>query len=321
MIQTAWIGDVVLTTPLLAALAAESGPVDVVVTPDAAPLLDPHPAVGAVLPYDKRGRDRGPAPLVRLARTLRGRTYARAVLAQGSHRSAMLAVLARIPRRVVRADAPGAWLGTDRRTPSGGHEAERLLALADRPGPARLALGLTASDHEAADRALHAAGVHEPFVALAPGSARATKRWPHFGALARALAPDGQVAIIGTRGEFPADARGAAADLTGLPLRAAAAVLARARVAVTNDSAALHLAQAAGTTTVALFGPTHPRLGFGPRGPHDVTLGIELDCRPCSTHGGARCPRAHHRCLHDLAPATVAAAVRRAGVPKEAACE
>ncbi|HOX20136.1 MAG TPA: hypothetical protein PLI70_04330, partial [Gemmatimonadales bacterium] len=59
VIQTAFLGDVVLTTPLLARLAARFGPVDVVTTPAAAELIETHPAVHQVIRYDKRGADRG----------------------------------------------------------------------------------------------------------------------------------------------------------------------------------------------------------------------------------------------------------------------
>jgi len=59
VIQTAFLGDVVLTTPLLAALAERHGPLDVVTTPAAAPLLETLPAVRRVRRYDKRGTERG----------------------------------------------------------------------------------------------------------------------------------------------------------------------------------------------------------------------------------------------------------------------
>ncbi|HZX93471.1 MAG TPA: hypothetical protein VFE90_03080, partial [Myxococcales bacterium] len=71
VIQTAFLGDVVLTTPLLTALARRDGPVDVVTTPAAAPLLDGHPAVRRVIHYDKRGDDAGLAGLWRLGAALR----------------------------------------------------------------------------------------------------------------------------------------------------------------------------------------------------------------------------------------------------------
>jgi heptosyltransferase-2 len=324
VVQTAWLGDVVLTTPLLAALAAAHGPVDVVTTPGAAPLLAPHPAVRTVVPYDKHGRDRGVRGLLRVARTLRTRRYAVAYLPQGSVRSALLALLARVPRRITRAGAPGAWLCTERVTATRPHEAERHLALAGAAGPAPLTLRLTADDLAAADAALARAGVGRPFVALAPGSARATKRWPHFGGLARGLAGEVPVVVVGApedRRLLPSGASGGPmADLTGLPVRVSAAVIARAAVVVANDSLALHLGQAVGTPAVALFGPTHPSLGFGPRGPQDLALGLDLPCRPCSAHGGPRCPLGHHHCLTELAVPTVRAAVHGVLASREVAC-
>src|SRR5690349_9935664 len=59
VIQTAFLGDVVLTTPLLDRLAAEFGPVDVVTTPGASALLETHPAVHRVIRHDKHGAARG----------------------------------------------------------------------------------------------------------------------------------------------------------------------------------------------------------------------------------------------------------------------
>ncbi len=76
VIQTSFLGDVILTTPLLAALARR-GPVDVVTTPAAAAILANHPAVHSVIPYDKRGDAAGLPGLWRLARTLRKRYLAR----------------------------------------------------------------------------------------------------------------------------------------------------------------------------------------------------------------------------------------------------
>src|SRR5262249_35829303 len=93
VIQTAFLGDVVLTTRLLAALAERDGPVDVVTTPAAAPLLEGHPAVAEVVPYDKRGADAGLGGLWRLGRRLRRRRYARAYLPHRSLRTAALAIL------------------------------------------------------------------------------------------------------------------------------------------------------------------------------------------------------------------------------------
>jgi heptosyltransferase-2 len=325
VIQTAFLGDVVLTTPLLAALARQDGPVDVVTTPAAAPLLDGHPAVRRVIRYDKRGADAGLRGLGRLAAALRRAGYERAVLPHRSWRSAALALLAGIPRRIGFAGAAPA-ISYTARVPRAreGHEVERLLALASpAPSPAPpVALGLTAADRAAADRWLAEHGVEPGFVALAPGSIWGTKRWPYYPELAAAL--DRPIVVLGSRDDAalaasvlaaaPARAHSAAG---ALDLRAAAALLERAAVLVTNDSAPLHLATAVGTPIVALFGPTVPAQGFGPRGSGDRTLGVTLVCRPCSAHGPPVCPLGHHRCMRDLPVEQVVRAVALAATPED----
>jgi heptosyltransferase II len=317
VVQTAFLGDVVLTTPLLAALAARHGPVDVVTTPVAAPLLETHPSVRRVVRYDKRGADRGLTGLWRVGRALRARGYLRAFLPHRSWRSATLGVISGAAERTGFADSPAATTYTRRvhRRPEG-HEVERLLALA---GPDLAAppvhLELTAGDRAAADAWLAERGLETGFVAFAPGSIWGTKRWPGYPALAAAL--EAPVVVVGGR----EDARlgdvvvASAPDRVhnaagGLSLRASAALLARAGVLVTNDSAPLHLATAVGTPVVALFGPTVPGFGFGPRGPGDrVIEHPSLACRPCSAHGPQVCPLTHHRCMRELSVESVAAAV------------
>ncbi len=73
----------------------------------------------------------------------------------------------------------------------------------------------------------------------------------------------------------------------------------------------MHMATGVGTPVVALFGPTVPAFGFLPYGGQSAVLQRDLECRPCSAMGSARCPMGHHRCLADIAPADVAAAVTR----------
>ncbi len=319
VVQTAFLGDVVLTTPLLAALAARHGPVDVVTTPAAAPLLETHPAVRRVVPYDKRGRDRGWAGLRGLARRLRAEGYERAYLPHRSLRTATLVRLARIP---VRIGFEGGWpffYTETRRRPAGGHEIDRLLALAQAPAATYApTLHPTPDDERAAASLLAAAGIEEgnPFVVVAPGSIWGSKRWPHYGALTRQLADRAPVVVVGgPEDAFLGDEIGGAVNACGkLTLRQSAALIGRAAVLVTNDSAPLHLATAMGTPVVAVFGPTLPEFGFGPIGPGDAALGLAgLDCRPCSRHGPPRCPLGHHRCMRDLGPDVVAAAIEETG--------
>lgn len=331
VVQTAFLGDVVLTTPLLTLLAERHGPVDVVTTPAAASLLETHPAVRTVVRYDKRGADRGLGGFWRLGAALRARAYDRAYLPHRSWRSAALALLADVPERTGFADAPAALTYTARRErPAAGHEVERLLALAGSPTGEvpPVSLGLTAEDQRAADQWLAGRRVEAGFVALAPGSIWGTKRWPGYPALAAAL--DEPIVVLGgpedaaLAAEVAAAAPGRVHSAAGqLGLRQSAALLARARLLVTNDSAPLHLATAVGTRVVALFGPTVPAQGFGPRGAGDRALGVEaLTCRPCSAHGPRVCPLVHHRCMRELSVASVleAALAARQAEDRRAIC-
>jgi heptosyltransferase-2 len=329
VIQTAFLGDVVLTTPLLTELAARHGPVDVVTTAAAAPLLETHPAVRTVIPYDKRGRDRGWRGFWRLARRLRIASYPLAYIPHRSLRSALLARLAGVPRRVGFHDGwPSLYTGV-RRRPQTGHAIDRLLALADATPQHQTppTLELTLRDRQVAEAFLRRDGIEPgvPFVALAPGSIWGSKRWPYFPDLAAHLVQRVPVVALGSADDrwlgdfmwlFAGDwlAHPLAMAFGALTLRESAAVIARAAVLVTNDSAPLHLAQAVGTPTVAVFGPTIPEFGFGPRGPRDVALGIGgLPCRPCSRHGPRTCPLGHHRCMSDLSMGEVMHAIEETG--------
>jgi heptosyltransferase-2 len=319
VVQTAYLGDVVLTTPLLAVLAERHGPVDVVVQPGSGAVLDGHPAVRTVIPYDKRGTDRGWPGMSRMAAAIRKRAYARAYLADGSWRAATLAVAARIPQRTGFAGSQAARLYTHRVIrPLHGHQTAKLAALAGVPVGEPLpdvCLGLGDGDRAAASAWLANRGVSGEFVALAPGSVWGARRWPHFAGLAAAL--ERAIVVIGGPADAPrADEIVAAApdrahSAAGqVPPRVAAAIIEQARALVTNDSAALHLATAVRTPIVALFGPTTPSFGFGPLGARDVVLGLgELLCRPCAQPGPAACPLEHHRCLVELDIPTVAGAL------------
>src|SRR2546428_2503622 len=320
VIQTAFLGDVVLTTPLLSALAAQHGPVDVVTTPIAVPLLETHPAVRKVIPYDKRGSDRGWTGVRSLARRLKAERYTQAYLPHRSLRTAALAFLARIPSR--KGFASGwSFLYTEALPkPRTGHESDRLLALANEaPGAYPPQLRPTAADD-------HAAGalVAGHFVALAAGAILGRKRWPHYTELAAKLAAHVQVVVVGGKddGELGGEIVRAARRSGGrgvyacgkLTLRQSAALIGRAAVLVTNDSAPLHLATAMGTPVVALFGPTVTEFGFGPMRPDDVALGVAgLLCRPCSSHGPPQCPLGHHRCMRELTVEAVTRAIEDLG--------
>ena len=323
VIQTSFLGDMVLTTPLLAYLA-ERGPVDVVSTPAASALLANHPAVRERIAYDKRRSDGGISGFLRMAARLRAKKYDAAYLAQGSARSGALALTARIGDRVGFATSAGRAFYTTRIAPIDNmHHAARLLSLGTRDplrsqsrDALRPRLYPGAAERDAVDAVLGTAA-NEQLFALAPGSVWATKRWPHFPALARDLSGEGRVVIVGAEGdralaEEILAAAPDAIDATGkLSLLASAELIGRSAVLVTNDSSPLHLASAMNTPTVAVFGPTVPEFGFGPLAERTAVAGLDgLACRPCDRHGPQRCPLGHWRCMREISADIVGALVR-----------
>jgi heptosyltransferase-2 len=184
--------------------------------------------------------------------------------------------------------------------------------------PPRFALDVAARSRAAT---LDAAWPGGRIVLLAPGARWATKRWPEASwlGLGRALAGSGlRVLLAGDaedRETVPRLVAWAAVEPRARwfegPLADLAAAAALAGGAVTNDSGLMHLAAAVGVPVVALFGSTHPGLGFAPAGPGHVVLCADLPCQPCTLHGLARCPLGHHRCMRDIDPAAVLEALAR----------
>ncbi len=344
VLQTSFLGDMILTTPLIERLA-QDGPVHVVATPANAGILANHPAVASVIVFDKRGGDRGFGGVLRVARAVRAVGAQRAFMAQGSVRTAAIARLAGIRERVGFATSPGRVFYT-RQVPFNAqwHHAQRLWQLAspaggrETPPVVRPSLFPGDTDHAQVEALLAAAGVapSAPLIALAPGSVWATKRWPSFAEFAAALVtavgltgrgtatessgPRGATArlvVLGAANDRPlADAIAQAVarvggvpviDATGaLSLLGSAALLSRAMVLITNDSAPLHLASAMDTPTVALFGPTVPAFGFGPLATHQTVVEhASLPCRPCHAHGPMTCPLGHWECMRMITPARV----------------
>jgi heptosyltransferase-2 len=149
-----------------------------------------------------------------------------------------------------------------------------------------------------------------PVTFLAPGARWATKRWPEerfLEAGRRIVEGRGRVLIGGDtadREALPALANWAdqepAAHWFRGPLTELLAHIAQCERALTNDTGLMHLAAAAGVRVTAVFGSTHPALGFAPAGPGHRVLCLELSCQPCTLHGRERCPLGHHDCVRRI---------------------
>ncbi|HEX9582347.1 MAG TPA: glycosyltransferase family 9 protein [Gemmatimonadales bacterium] len=307
------LGDVVLVTPLLRALRRRlpDAHVTMVTRREFAEVVERHPGVNSVMCRE------GGEPLGQLAARLAGEPFDVGLDLQRSLASRYLR--ARVPARAWgltdKARLPRlqlVWTGRTTHTPASA--ARRYFAAARglgvEPDGASPNVVITEADREeAAERA--PAGC----IALGPGSTWASKRWPpeRWRALAMQLQDRGAAVVaLGTARERVLLEGPGIVPAYGLRLRVAAAILARARVAVVHDSGLMHLAAAVGTPTVVLLGPTVAALGFLPEGANVRVIQRSLLCRPCSSIGSDHCPLGHHRCMIEIDPAAVAAAVMAA---------
>lgn len=153
----------------------------------------------------------------------------------------------------------------------------------------------------------------DPGVVIVPFGGRPLRNWPavHAYRLAVDLTEQGVPATLAGQGpwmDWPDSSRN---FLNQTDLRNFVGLLQRARLVVTVDTSAAHIAAALGVPVVELWGPTHPVLGMRPVGRGPVfSLGLPLACRPCSLHGEGVCRRGDHACLRDLEPERVGNLVR-----------
>jgi heptosyltransferase II len=320
-----WIGDAVLSLPLLRALKrnAPAGRLAVLARPGPAAIYRAEGSADEVV---------GASGLVASARAASRGRFDEAWLLPNSFRSAIAPFLARIPERIGFATDGRAPLLTLRlpppnRTSHQLRDYDPLLASRGiEPDLAAPRLPVPLESADAAAFALARAGLppNRPLVLLAPGAAFGwTKRWPaeRFGRLGRLILERGMLCaiVIGPREEpLAEEARVAAggflpavgADLDPVGV---AALAARARVVVSNDSGPMHLAAAVGTPVVSIFGPTDPGR-TGPTGVPSEVLDRYVFCSPCYLK---ECPY-RHECMREIAVEDVLGAVLRLTAPAAA---
>jgi len=273
-----WIGDFVRCHSVVKLLRARwpDRPVDLLTNRLCAPLLDYMPGVRKGVVFDLPRRRLPLGQYRALAETLRAERYGTALVMLRTWKSALAPFLAGIPERVGFVGEARFGLLTDLRF--GERKLERMIdrcgALAlpkDAPLPVQWPLPELVVPKSESDAWLTRRGLQKtqrPVVTLAPGAVGPGKAWPpeHYAELARQLSVDGaDIWVLGGPNEKAIAAEIAASDpnakdLTGNDLRDAIIAMTVADVAVTNDSGLMHIAAALNTPTIAIFGPTSPKL-------------------------------------------------------------
>jgi heptosyltransferase II len=322
VIAPQWIGDAVMTEPLLRRLHERGERLSVGALPSVAPVYRAMPQVHEVIEFPFQHGGLQFKARRTISKQMEGR-FETAYVLPNSLKSALLPFLASIPKRV-------GYLGEARV----GLLTHRLKNPKDRPPMVafysalsgdkqgleqdRPQLQMPAAQIDAALRAhgLRAGG----YFVFAPGAEYGpAKRWPaiHFAELAKSL--DNPAVLLGSAKEAAlcqaiAGAAGErrCLDLAGkTSLADAFALIAGARAMVSNDSGLMHVAAAFGVPQVALFGSSSP-LHTPPLNEraqvvwlkHDPFYQPPLDCSPCFQR---ECPLGHTRCLYDITPEAVLA--------------
>lgn len=151
-------------------------------------------------------------------------------------------------------------------------------------------------------------------VAIFPGSVWATKKWTASGftELASLLTGAGyKVDILGGAGET-ALCEGIAAQVPGTSVQTGHSIAETIRaisnydLVISNDSAPTHMAAYNNTPVITIFGPTTLKQGFRPWSDNSAVIeNFQLTCRPCGKHGHNECPLTHHNCMKSITAAEV----------------
>jgi heptosyltransferase-2 len=320
IVAPSWVGDAILSEPLLAILREplEEPTVDVLAPPWCAPVYERMRGVRNIIENPIGHRELRLGERRALAAALRGNGYTRALVLPNSFKSALIPWLARIPRRIGYVGEARGMLLTDARrldVKALPRLVDRFVALAAQPGelvPTSASPALVPDAANAAE-AIRVLGLstRRPVAILCPGAEYGpAKRWPteHFTTLARRFIDSGYaVWLLGSPGDrIAADPVAAAVvearNLCGrTDLGTAIDLLATASVVVSNDSGLMHAAAAVGRPLVALFGSSSPDY-TPPLSPLARVAKIDIVCSPCFRR---ECPLGHFKCMRELAPNVV----------------
>jgi heptosyltransferase-2 len=331
VLQTSFLGDTVLTLPLISEIKRRfsKSKLTLLCSPHAKELLSDHPAIDEIIVDDKRKADRGYRGLWRKAKLLRTKRFTLALCPHKSFRSGLLLLLAQIPHRVGFSQSKSSFLFHRRvNRDAARHDLERTLSILEGVGISldqcrrKLELPITAERREKVAARLRSLGVDTStiLVGLHPGSVWATKRWfpEGFARLIGLLKERYACEVLLFGGPEDAECIGNIQKLSGghgmslanrITLADLPAALSMCSVLVTNDSGPMHIAVARGVPVVAIFCATTPSLGFYPYSSRAVVVEANLSCRPCSPHGGRRCPLTTEDCIHLIRPEHVLEAV------------
>lgn len=327
IVQTAFIGDVILITPLIRAIAElyPKAKIDVMVVSEAVILLKNNPYVKEIIIDEKRKNII--LSTLQLIKRIKSKHYDLAISPHSSFRTHLILYLSKIPERIGFNRGSAKWMLTKRiEHPVGPHKIVKNLGLlkllSDREFDLQTELFPSEKDKQKAEELLKTLS-GKTLIAIAPGSIWKTKCWElnSYISLCRKLLDSGYgIVLIGGESDkflceeienaIPED-NANLINLAGVTnLLESAAVIKNCSLMICNDSGAMHIANAMQTRVFGFFGPTVQRFGYYPYRQGDRVFEVDLECRPCGSHGSKKCPQKHHNCMQKIEVEPVFAAVK-----------
>jgi len=316
VIQTAFIGDVVLATALLEKLHAyfPDAEIDIMVRKGNETLLNSHPFVKEVLIWNKK--ERKWRNLLKILSIVRKKKYDKVINVQRFAATGFITAFSNSKETIGFNKNPFSHLFTKKvphRIASGGeviHEVERnqeLISQFTDQVCAKPVLYPSANDLKRIS-----AFTHHPYITISPASVWFTKQYPaeKWVSFLQKLPLQYVVYILGAPGDAHLAERlitasgDRAVNLCGkLSFLQSAALMKEAHMNYVNDSAPLHFSSAVNAPVTAVYCSTIPAFGFGPLSDIQTIVEIpeKLYCRPCGLHGYNACPEGHFLCALKIA--------------------
>jgi heptosyltransferase-2 len=333
IIRLSSLGDVILTTPVIAALKAKFPHSELFLLTKAryGDLLRNDPRISSLVEFDPAGKDRGLSGFMSLISELRSHDFDLLVDLHANLRSFLIRYLVksrvklkyrkRWLRRLLMVHFKFLRTKAVRTVDSYLEHLKKLGVQALERNPL---IFLSQEDLGYADHFLLEQQVKKDdiVVGVHPGAKWETKRWNEekFARVCRSLAEtpgykilllgdESEAKLVGEIGKDVPDDR--LVKAVGFPLGKVMSLIKRCDCFITNDSGPMHIASALGVPVVAIFGPTHPKLGFAPVGSRNLVLCADVKCSPCSLHGEKRCGKRSRFCMDLIEPDMVIEAVER----------
>lgn len=322
--QTAFLGDVILTTALIREMKKLflDAEIDILVIPQTSGIFKYNPNINDIIIFNKRKVMSKLFSIIKLIFKIRKNCYQLAFSVQSSFTSSLLLFLGKVPRRV---GFERQKLLTDK-VPLDGeiHASIRHLNLLNIFSNSTFdfqteVFWSEAEEDLALDIINKSREQYQYLIGIAPGSIWNTKRWPeeNFTMLSAILAQHNfGIFLLGGKDDFnlcqriAENSKSSAVNLAGqLSIPESCSLIEKLDLMISNDSAPLHIANAVQTDVFVIFGPTVKKFGFYPFRKNDKIFEVDLYCRPCSKHGGRTCPERHFNCMKRILPSDLAGEV------------